>query len=171
MEDPKFKKEMDKAARPAAMGLTTFLILFQSITIACLILASGYFVLHDRPISPIFIVYSPQQVLTPEIKLGQSVKVHAIKCNLTQEDVAAGGITYWIRESPSYLRIESSRVELKNGEGVAFRPGCTERDFENKPPNGVIVGTWHLEGVNTVKTPYGLEQSAAWHTESFEVLP
>lgn len=135
------------------------LLLFQSIAI-CLVIA---YLLY-----PFFTIESPQHVLTPRIQLGEPLGVEAEKCNYTFQDLTVGGATYWVRESPTYIRIKTTEVLLPNG--ASFKPGCIKRIYSNKQPAETVPGIWHLEGTSSYISPLGVTRTVSWHSEPFEIF-
>lgn len=124
---------------------------------------------QERAHPVLFTVYSPQKVLTNRAQLSQkTVRVQVTKCNLTNDDLTVGGTVYWVREAP-FERILVVDIPLEKG--TSYKPGCTERVYENAMPALVTLGTWHLEGNNIVEDSEGRQQRVAWHTESFEIVP
>lgn len=150
-----------------ANRLTGVLIVLQTIVIVGL----AYLVWSTTLGSPrLFQAINPQTVTVHRISLDQGyVEIQSTKCNLTSEDLLIGNVTYWIRDEPSYVRINSAVLPIT--QGISFPPGCHTRTFQNAFPDGITPGVWHIQGSNTVRASNGQTQQIGWHTEQFEIVP
>lgn len=120
-----------------------------------------------KPIPDKFTADSPQKVTPRETVPGGVITITSSgRCNLTNEKIAVSNISYWHRVSEGNLIIP--RPESQGA--AIFDPGCRKPiDFQHALPKDMPLGTWRLEGINTVLGSDPLEVDT-YNSEDFEVV-
>lgn len=107
----------------------------------------------------------PQEVLTDgPIYPGDSILVHGVKCNLTDEPVSFTGTRFLRKISDG-----ETSIEVGGGVRVLEPRECLDTTFENRIPDTASPGTYRFEGIDRA-VEGSKEQIVSWRTETFEVL-
>lgn len=146
--------------------------------VAVLVLAAAWFTAYFWPNEEPFLPLdfnNPQPVVgTTTLYVGDTVKIHSIKCNTSDIDIQILG-------EPSFFRRHDGgeRVDLypyRVGGGVAdIKAGkCLDRIFTNKlvqvDGTPLAPGDYSVEGINIAIHPKtGQTHSVGWYTEVFTI--
>lgn len=118
--------------------------------------------LLDHPVNPLR-YENPQPLIGPSaIYPGGSIRVSAVKCNKSDEDVAVSGWADWRSGNVAipYMEDRPSYIIAANT--------CITRNFTNKTPTRITAGVWKLVGADCIAPKF--EVCADWETEPFVVL-
>lgn len=105
---------------------------------------------------------NPQALIgATSILPGGSIRVSAVKCNVSDKDVAVSGWADWRsgKVAIPYMEDRPSYIIAANT--------CITRNFTNKTPARIPPGVWKLVGADCIAPEF--EVCAEWETEPFTV--
>lgn len=143
----------------AFAGLLTSVLLFVGVSLFALERwrAKDSFAPLDYP--------SPQRVINPIVRPGETVNVEGYKCNNEDHPIAVQAID----GAPLLRSLDTQALIPRPGprlDAYVRQPGCPLLKFANPLPADLPPGNYRIEGVE-VATEGSKEQREAWFTEPF----